>query len=232
MLAKDLMTAPVVTITPETTLRETVALLCERRISGVPVVADGRVVGMVSEHDLLRRPELGTDGIAYERPWWARLLEGEAFPADYVRSHAARARDFMTRPVISVLEDTPVRQVAAIFVRRHIRRVPVVRSQRPVGIVTRADLVRALSREVQAPRGADGQGDEAIRRGLLNELRQQRWWRSDWSSFDVRDGVVHFRGLVEGEAERRAARVAAENVPGVRAVEDERMRADAWLPMI
>ena len=232
MLAKDLMSAPVATVAPDTPLRDIVALMLERRISGVPVAEDGRVVGMVSEHDLLRRPELGTDRIAFERPWWQRLFEEEAFPADYVRSHARLARDVMTRPVISVLEDTPVRVVAATFVRRHIRRVPVLRRQRLVGIVTRADLVRALARTMQAPQERDGQGDAAIRHRLLDELRQQRWWRSGWSSFEVHDGVVHFRGLVENEAERQAARVAAENVPGVRAVEDDRARADAWLPMI
>jgi CBS domain-containing protein len=231
MLAKDVMTTPVVTIAPDMPLRDTVALLLERRISGVPVVADGRVVGMVSEHDLLRRPELGTDGIAFERPWWVRLLEGESFPADYVRSHAGRARDFMTRPVISVVEDTPLRTLAAIFVRRHIRRVPVLRGERLVGIVSRADLVRALARVVQAPPAPNG-GDEAMRLRLLHELQQQRWWRSDWSTVDVRDGIVHYRGLVEGEAERRAARVAAENVPGVRAVHDDRMQAEAWVPLI
>jgi CBS domain-containing protein len=232
MNAKDIMTSPVITITPDTLVHETAELLLERRISGVPVVTDGAVVGMVNEGDLLQRHEIGTDGEAPERSWWQRLIERDRFPAEYVKSHARRARDIMSRHVVSVTEDTPARQLASIFTARHIRRIPVLRDQRLVGIVTRADLIRALAlttRDIEAPRA---QSDEAIRARLLRELERQRWWRPEWSALYVQDGVVHYRGLIHSDDERQAARVAAENVPGVRGVEDDRMTGIAWQPMI
>lgn len=232
MNARDIMTAPVTTITPDSLVHDIAELLFERHISGVPVVANGEVVGMVNEGDLLHRQEIGTDCDTPERSWWARLIERDPFPAAYVKSHARNAKDIMSRHVVSVTEDTPARQLASIFVARHIRRVPVLRDKRLVGIVTRADLIRTLAlttRDLEAPRV---QSDEAIRVRLLQELEQQRWWRPDWSAVYVRDGVVHYRGLIHNDDERQAARVAAENVPGVRGVEDGRMMDVGWQPMI
>jgi CBS domain-containing protein len=232
MIAKDLMTAPVITIAPHSLVSEIAALLLKRHISGVPVVANGEVVGMVNEAELLHRHEIGTDGDTPERSWLARLLGRDQLPADYVQSHARQAKDIMSRHVVPVAEDTPVRQLASIFAARHIRRVPVLRDKQLVGIVTRADLILALALttpEREAPRA---QSDEAIRVQLLRELQQQRWWRPDWSAVYVRDGVVHYRGLIRSDDERQAARVAAENVPGVRKVEDERMSSLAWQSMV
>lgn len=232
MNAKDIMTAPAITITPDTPVHEIAELLLERRISGVPVVVGGELVGMVDEGDLLRRHEIGTDAYTPERSWWARLTERDQFPGDYVTSHASKAGDLMSRKMVSVTEDTPARQLASIFAARDIRRIPVLRDKQLVGIVTRADLIRALAlatRDLEAPHA---QSDEAIRAGLLRELERQRWWRPDWSAVYVRDGVVHYRGLTRSDDERQAARVAAENVPGVRSVEDDRMSSAVWQPMI
>jgi CBS domain-containing protein len=232
MIAKDIMTAPAITITPDTPVQEIAELLLERRISGVPVVTGGEVVGMVNEGDLLRRPEIGTDGDPPERSWMARLIEPDQFPDDYVQSHASKARDIMSRQMVLVTEDTPVPQLASIFAARDIRRIPVLRDKQLIGIVTRADLIRALAlatRDLETPHA---QSDEAIRAAPLRELERQRWWRPDWSAVYVRDGVVHYRGLTPSDDERQAARVAAENVPGVRGVEDDRMPGVAWQPMI
>jgi CBS domain-containing protein len=232
MHAKDIMTAPVITVRPDTPVHEIAELLLERRISGVPVVASGEVVGMVNEGDLLRRHEIGTNSDTLERSWWARVIERDQVAADYVKSHARKAKDIMSRQVHSVTEDAPARQIASIFEARHIRRVPVMRDKELVRIVTRADLIRALAlatRDLEAPRA---QSDEAIRVELLRELERQRWWRPDWSAVYVRDGVVHYCGLTRSDDERQAARVAAENVPGVRGVEDGRIPGVAWQPMI
>jgi hypothetical protein len=106
--AKDIMTTPVVTVEPDTTVREIAALLLERHISGVPVVEAGRFVGLVSEGDLLHRHELGTDRNGAARSWWLSLMGEHSAAAEYVKSHARRARDIMTRNVISVAEDTPI----------------------------------------------------------------------------------------------------------------------------
>ncbi len=232
MNAKDIMTAPVITITPDTLVHEIAELLLERRISGVPVVADGEVVGMVNEGDLLHRHEIGTDGDTPERSWWARLIERDQFPADYVKSHARKAKDIMSRQMVSVTEDTPARQLTSIFAARHIRRIPVLCDKQLVGVVTRADLIRALALTTQDDKAPRSQSDEAIRVRLLRELEQQRWWRPEWSALYVQDGIVHYRGLIRSDDERQAARVAAENVPGVRGVEDDRMSGVSWQPMI
>jgi CBS domain-containing protein len=228
MNAIDVMSMPVVTITPQTPVQQIATLLVERRISGVPVVDKGRVVGLVNEFDLLRRHEIGTEGSAPARSWWVQLIERDPRPTEYVRSHAQHAKDVMTRQVISVAEDTPVRKIASIFAARAVRGIVVLRGQQLVGIVTRANLVQALALTAQTSPAPRAQSDDAIRVRLLSELEAQPWWRPGQSAAYVHDGVVHYRGLVESEDERRAARVAAENVPGVRGVEDTRTRWSAW----
>jgi CBS domain-containing protein len=223
MKARDIMTAPVITIGPETQVREIVRLLFEKRISGVPVVEDGRVVGLVSEGDLLRRQEIGTDGNPADGSWWARLIKDDPAPAAYVKSHARRARDIMTRDVVSVVEDTSIAEIASLFETRRIKRVPVLRDKELVGIVSRADLIQALAARTKSVRVLRAQTDSAIRKRLLSELAHQSWWHRDSSNVIVTDGVVHYWGLLDSEDERQAARVAAENVPGVRKIEDHRM---------
>ena len=231
MNAKDIMTTPAITISPDTPVREIVALLIGKRISGVPVVAKERVIGVVNEGDLLHRHEIGTDAEPPAKSWWARLLKRDQLPSEYVKSHARQAKDIMTRHVVPVTEDTPVRRIASIFEARRIRRLPVLRGERLVGIVTRADLIHALAQtqDLEPPRS---QSDEAIRLRLLTELEQQPWWRPGWSAVHVRNGVVHYKGLLENEDERAAARVAAENVLGVRGIEDDRVQAALWQPMV
>jgi CBS domain-containing protein len=231
MNARDIMTAPVITITPDTPVREIVALLLAHHISGVPVVANERVIGMVNESDLLHRHEIGTDGEPPPESWWKRFMQRDQLPSEYVKSHARQAKDIMTRELISITEDTPLRQISSIFETRRIRRLGVLRGERLVGIVTRADLVQALA-QAPDPEIPRSQSDEAIRVRLLAELEQQPWWRPGWSAVHVRDGVVYYKGLLENEDERNAARIAAENVPGVRGVEDERMQAALWQPML
>lgn len=223
MKAHDIMTAPVITISPGTPVREIAALLVERRISGVPVVEDGRVVGLVSEGDLFRRHEIGTDRSAADESWWFRLIKDDPAPSAYVKSHARLAKDIMTRDVISVVEDTPVAEIASLFESRRIKRVPVLRYKKLVGIVSRANLVQALAVKTKSLEAHRARTDNAIRRRLLSEVEHQSWWRRSPSNVIVTDGVVHYWGLLGSEDERQAARVAAENVPGVRKVEDHRM---------
>ena len=145
MNASDIMTTPVISIAPDTPVHEIAALLIERHISGVPVVENGRVVGLVNEFELLRRHEIGTEASAPQKSWLARLIERDARPTEYVKSHARHAKDLMTRQVISVTEATPVQKIASIFAARAIRRIVVLREQQLVGILTRANLVQALA---------------------------------------------------------------------------------------
>jgi CBS domain-containing protein len=224
MLAKDIMSAPVIGVGPDTPVSEIAALLAEHHISGVPVLELGRLIGVVNEMDLLHRHEIGTDRVPPAEPWWVRLFRSDRAPSDYVKSHAIRARDIMTRAVTSVVERTGIAEVASLFDSRAVRRVCVLRDGKIVGVITRADLVRAVAARAQRRRGEHPTTDDAIRSELLAELTHQRWWRPEWTNVTVDDGVVQFHGVIDTEDERVAARVAAENIRGVRKVEDRRGR--------
>ena len=223
MKASDVMTFPVISIGPDTLVREIAALLFKHRISGVPVLEDGRLVGFVSEGDLLHRQEIGTERRAPRGSWWLRLFSSDSSPADYVKSHALRARDIMTHEVISVTPDTPVAKIATLLEKHCIKRVPVLRNRRLVGIVSRANLVQAIAAMPPPSIRVTPPLDSAIRGRLLAELARQSWWGRVSSNVMVSEGVVHYWGMAGSDDERAAARVAAENVPGVRAVEDHRL---------
>lgn len=221
MKAKDVMTPHIVTVRADNTVSEVADLLLTHCISAVPVVDDaGNVVGIVSEGDLIRRTELGTAD--RKRSWWLRLLTGNAtLASEYVKSHATRVRDVMTKKVISVQEDTALSEIAALLEKHRIKRVPVLRDGRLVGIVSRANLIQGLAAGKIEPKPAD-LDDSAIRLRILEALKGQSWSGITMSGITVTDGVVEFWGLYGSDDERQASRVAAENVPGVRKVDDHR----------
>jgi CBS domain-containing protein len=232
MNAKDIMTSNVITVTSGTLVSEIANLLFERRISALPVVDGDRLVGIVSEADLLRRYEIGTDCALAGDPWWIRLFSGDHSPEEYVKSHARSARDIMTQDVATVVPDASLAKIATVLEKRRVKRVPVLQDGKLVGIVSRSDLVRAL---VSAHRDAPTSSrltDEAIRFRLLAELRRQTWWREEFSNVTVEEGVVNFAGAIQFENERIAARVAAETVPGVRSVVDQRLAFGALPSMM
>jgi CBS domain-containing protein len=231
MQAKDIMSVRVVAVRPDTLLRDIVALMLEHHISGVPVMEHGRLLGIINETDLLHRFEIGTDVSAVERSWWEQLVRRGKPSLDYVKTHARRARDIMALPVVTVTEEASIQEIASIFAARHIRRIPVLRGGVVTGIVTRADLVRAIARKTQSEEIPGDRSDAALRSQLLHELGKQDWWYPASSTVDVYDGVVCFYGLYASENDRRAARIAAENVPGVRRVEDHRTPTASFQPM-
>jgi CBS domain-containing protein len=224
--AQDVMTLDVMTVGPEARVEEIARLMLGHHISAVPVVdGAGGLLGIVSEGDLVRRVEAATAG---RRAWWLELLaDPAALARDYVKTHGRRAADVMTRDVLTVGPDASVADVAQLLERRRIKRVPVVREGRVIGIVSRADLVRALAVRPSAPPAAVAD-DGAIRERVLVTLREQPWWVGTYRSIVVVDGVVHLWGLARSQAERDAMRVAAESVPGVRAVQDHLMDWRAW----
>jgi CBS domain-containing protein len=226
------MTTPVIAVRPSTAVLDIAALLLKRRISGVPVVSRDHVVGIVSEGDLLHRPEIAAAVDALPRSWWRRLVDGDDPAADYVKTHGRTAFDVMTRNVTCVPETAPVAEIVSLLDRKSFRRLPVVHEDHLVGIVCRSDLVRALLAGSRQTGTRFSRSDEAIRVHLLAELEQHRWWRPEWSSVSVAGGVVRYGGLLQTEDERHAARVAAENVPGVRGVLDERTPVDHWVPLV
>ena len=217
MNAADVMTTNVVCAAPDTPLAELIRLMLDNRVSALPILEHDRIVGVVSEGDLVRRAETGTE---IRRPHWLELLiSGTRLAADYARTHGRRADEVMTRDVVTVTETTPLADIVRLFATRHIRRVPVVRDGRLVGIVSRRDLLRTLADHLKAAPAS--QGDAAIRDAFLAEVRKQPWaaWPVEVEVV-VSDGVVHLWGVAPNEAKRQAMRVAAENIAGVRGVED------------
>jgi len=217
MQAKDIMTTTVATVRPEATIREIAKLLLERRISAVPVVGpDGRVLGIVSEGDLMRRPEAGTER---HPSWWLSLLASPDERAiGYVKAHGGHAHDVMMRDVISVGAKAPLEEIAETLEKHRIKRVPVLRDGKLIGVVSRADLLHGLVADKAAP--VASASDETIRTAVETAL-PEAGVRRELLSVVVSGGIVHLWGAVESSAEKEAARVAAENVPGVKGVRDE-----------
>lgn len=225
MLARDIMSVGVATVSPDTPIHEVARLLLDRHISGVPVVdADGRIVGIVSEGDLMFRAETGTER---RRSWWQSLITSpQEAAADYVKAHGLHAADVMTRDLVSVDEDTPLAEIAARFAERKIKRVPVLRDGRLVGIVSRADLLRALVAAEPEAAGISAD-DKTVRTAILDALRHEDWAAGTHVNVVVADGAVHLWGIVDSEDQRRAIRVAAERTAGVRKVIDHLVVAPA-----
>jgi CBS domain-containing protein len=198
-------------------------LLAERGISGAPVVdSSGRLIGIISEGDLLHRAEIGTARHHRERrrSWWLDHFASD-LAREYVKSHGRTVKDIMTRDVVTVTEDTDLGEVAALLEAKRIKRVPVMHAGKIVGIISRANLVRALGSTKGAP-PREGEGDDrTIRARLLAELGREEWAKIWPEDIIVRDGVVHFwLSSDEPEEKKQALRVAAENIPGVRGVEE------------
>jgi CBS domain-containing protein len=210
------MTSPVVSVGPETTVQEIAKILIERRVSGVPVLDQGeRVVGIVSEGDLIRRVE-GAD--ERHRSWWLRLFSDATTDAtEYVKVHGRRAADVMTRDVVTVGEDMPLHEIAALLEARRIKRVPVVRDGRVLGIVSRANLLHGLAAG-PADTPAPTADDEAIRARILTRIREEVRGMTQFVNVVVNQGVVDLWGTTDSPDVVQAVRVAAENTPGVREV--------------
>lgn len=218
MKARDIMTRKVVTASLDTPVATLARTLIARRVSALPVVDNkNRVLGIVSEGDLLRRVESGTER---RRSWWMELLAGSnARAREYVKSRGRHARDVMSRPVVSVTETTDVADIADLMESWQIKRVPVVRRSRLVGIVSRRDLLRAVGRA--KPGGRKKASDASLRDRLRDAIESTVWLPTTLVNFVVEKGVISLHGLVGSDAQRHALRVIAENISGVKAVKDE-----------
>lgn len=224
MKASEVMSRTVASVSPETSLSDAVALMVTRRISGLPVVGEGgAIVGILTEGDLLRRVEIGTEPkLAAWRAWFT---DPGTAASSYVRTHGRKVGEIMTAPVISIGPETDLAEVVALMESRRIKRVPVIEQGRLVGIVSRGDLVRALDWMLPKP---DSRivADAELRRRILSSLAQQRW--APRFSIDVRveNGIVELRGFIIDERKREALRVLAENTPGVRGIVDRLARIE------
>jgi CBS domain-containing protein len=223
MRALDVMVRDVAIVRPDTDVAEAIKLLTEHDVSALPVLdAAGNLVGMLSEADLIHRVEIGTEK---HRPWWMEAVTGASTLAEeFAKSHGKRVSEVMSTGVISVSEDTPLSEIATLLERKGIKRVPVVKDSKLVGVVSRSNLIQALAsaggRIVQ-----HSETDRQIRLDLLSRLREQSWTDFGSRNITVSDGVVHLWGLVGSQAERKALLALAESVPGVSRVSDEMIPA-------
>jgi CBS domain-containing protein len=218
MQAKDIMARDVITISEASTVRDVADILLEHGISAVPVVdASGRVTGMVSEGDLLHRSEAGT---GRRRSWWLSLFANADVLADeFVKQHSRRVSDIMTRNVITAGPMAELIEIAELLEKNRIKRVPIVEDGKLVGIVSRANLVQALTRLPEESKTSEGLDDSEIQRRILARLKAEPWSTS-WLNVRVDNGVVELWGVATSSAQKKAARISAELTPGVVRVED------------
>jgi CBS domain-containing protein len=216
MKAHDVMTWGAITVKPDESVTRAAPLMLENKISGLPVVDDkGQLVGIVTEGDFLRRGELGTQR---QRPRWLEFLLGPGrLAAEYVQTSGRKVAQIMTPEPKTITPETPLEEVVRLMERHRIKRLPVVQDGKLVGIVSRADLLHALgsiARELK-PAASD---DATIREQIIAECAKQRW--APHINVVVRDGAVDLWGVISDDRKREAFIVAAENVPGVKAVHD------------
>ncbi len=218
MQARDVMASPVITASKTATVREIAKILLEKRISAIPVVDEaGKLVGILTESDLMRRAEAGTE---HPYSWWVHFIAGDAtIAANYVKSHSAKTEDVMTSDVVTAAPETPLYEIATLLEEHQIRRVPIVDKVGDlVGIVSRANLIQVVASarpklEMTLPNSTN-------RQKLLSELKKQSWARTHNLSVIVTNGVVDLWGYAHSDDERIAIRVVAEDIPGVLVVND------------
>jgi CBS domain-containing protein len=222
MKARDIMVTPVITVEENATVRHLADILVTKRISAVPVVdSAGKLVGIVSEGDLMRRVETGTER-GYS--WWLRMFLGDKpIAADYVKSHSVRVGDVMTQHVVTADPETTLTEIADLFEEKGIKRVPIVsKGGDLVGIVSRANIIQAIASA--QPALEISPSDTTIRQKLLDELNKQPWAHTFRLSIIVRNGIVDLWGAVGSDQERKALLVLAEAIPGVVMVNDHLIR--------
>ncbi len=217
MKARDVMTKRVLSVTPNATVRDAATYLLEHGISAAPVLDEkGALVGLVSEGDLFRRAETGT---APRRSWWLTLMSSAEDEARaFTKANARQVKDVMTRGVVTVGEETAISEIADLLERKSIKRVPVVRDGKVVGIVSRANLVRALANLAPAP--TEVLADRELRATLERRVAAEPWAPHALVNFTVHHGNVEITGLAESESQRTALRVLVETIPGVRGVKE------------
>jgi CBS domain-containing protein len=217
MKASDVMVSDVITVGPESCVQDVASVLLVNRISAVPVVDDkGKLIGIVSEGDLVRRVETGTER---GHSWWLELLKpNEELAADYVREHSRHVTDVMTRKVITVSPNAELAEIAALLERHSIKRVPVVEGGTMIGIISRANL-QGLAAMTKEKAKTSAVNDTKLRKLVLDKLKVERWTPIHLN-VTVVGGVVDVWGLAHSSAEKTATRIAVEEIAGVKAVND------------
>ena len=218
MKAEDVMTRELISIDPDSTVLQAARLMLEHHISGLPVIdKEGNLVGVLSEGDFLRRRETKTEK---RHSRWLEFLMGPGrIAAEYSHSHGSKVSEVMTKEVQTVDETTALEDIVDLMERHRIKRVPVLCGGQVVGIITRSNLMHAMVSLARVAQPA-ATGDAAIRDQLLAEMQKEKWAPAASANVVVHDGVVELWGVIIDERQREALKVAAENIPGVKAVKD------------
>lgn len=219
MKAKDVMTHCLVSIAPDAPIEDAIARMISHQVSGMPVIdTEGKLVGMVTEGDFLRRAEMHTE--APRRRWLELMLGPGSEAAEYVHSHGHTVRDVMAPNVVTVGTEAPLKEVVDLMEQHAIKRIPVLADGRVVGIVSRADLMFALGAYLIKPKKGAPAGDEVIYRMIMTELKKQPWCPIQSLSIRVRNGFVDLVGTIFNEQQRRALHMLVKNVQGVKGIHD------------
>lgn len=213
MQAQDIMTKKVISAAADTTVEQITALMMESHISAVPILdSGGSVIGIVSEGDLMRRVE---GARKTNKSWWLSLFSGSDDTArDFIAMRSRRTKDIMTHKVLVVTPTTPVAEIALMLEKNQIKRVPVVENNRLVGIVSRANLLQALSATPIASLGSQT-SDRRKRDIVLVALAEVPGLKNRQLNVIVKGSKVDVWGFVGSKAEEQAARVAIDNIDGV-----------------
>ncbi len=220
MKAMDVMVRDVITVKPDDEVAEAVQLLAEHDVSALPVVDDDEnVVGVISEADLLHREEIGTEK---QRPWWLEAVTpASKLAGEFAKSHGRRVEEVMSTDVVSAAEDTSLEEIATLLERHRIKRVPILRGGKLIGIVSRSNLIQALASAMTRGGAGGTDSDRKIRLTLMDRLDDQSWTDFGERNIIVSGGIVHLWGLVGSQQEHEALLALAEGVPGVVRVSDE-----------
>ncbi|OCC05893.1 hypothetical protein BA190_06415 [Labrys sp. WJW] len=219
MRVADVMTRNIVSVTPQTTLSQAIDVMVRSHISGLPVIGeDGRLAGILSEGDLLRRPELGTEKIGAS--WFSSLFKAGHLAQAYAQTHGRRVDEVMTRDVIVVAPNERLEEAVFLMEQHGIKRLPVIENDRVVGLLSRADLVRTLAEFLRQPYEEQPVSDQGIKAAIEAEFQAQPWAPAGAIRVEVQNGRVELSGVITDENQRNAIRIIAENTPGVQSVRD------------
>jgi CBS domain-containing protein len=217
MHARQIMTRQVITVTADAAIVDAAHKMLQNHISGLPVVNEvGNLIGIVSEGDFMRRGEIGTQK---KRGRWLKLLVSPGKTAtDFVHEQGRKVGEIMTPDPCTITEDTTLEDIVQLMEKNDIKRLPVLRGSEIVGIVTRSNLMQAVSglaRDIPDPTADDNH----IRDRIILSIEKNDW-RPLRLGVNVRNGIVHLNGVITDERSRQAIVVAAENVSGAKQVHD------------
>ena len=217
MQARDVMVCGVISVGPDIPVQIAANAMVSNCVSALPVIdICAKLVGIVSEGDLIRRVEIGTErrrsGAAGET-----LMSSDALAQEFIKSHAKRVSDVMTREVITAQPETPLREIANLMEKHSIKRVPIVRDELVVGIVSRVNLLQVLAR---ANDNTDWvESDRVLHQRFVDSIKDQPWAGRPFNII-VNDRCADLWGFVYSVDEKTAVRVAAEATPGIESVSD------------